>query len=60
MQEALRTANLYAKYQSNRGSNDDIGMISLVWTMSQMQTEGISRYTISTYLEKYNWERLLR
>jgi hypothetical protein len=60
MEEALLTANFYGKYQSHRGPIDDIGMNTLAWTMSQMQTEGISGYTDSTHLEEYDWERLLQ
>ena len=60
MEEALRTAKLAAKFQSNRGPIDDIGMITLAWTMSQLQTEKVSLYTNATHLEEYDWERLLR
>ena len=60
MEDALHTANLHAKFQSNRGPIDDIGMNTLAWTMSQMQTDGVSLYTNSTHLEEYDWERLLR
>ena len=60
MEEALRTANLYAKLQGNWGPIDVIGMNTLAWTMSQMQTEEVTLYTNSTHLEEYDWERLLR
>ena len=59
MEDALRTANLYVKFQYNRGPIDDIGMNTLAWTMSQMQTDGVSLYTNSFHLEDYDWERLL-
>jgi hypothetical protein len=60
MDEALLTANLYVKYRSHRGPIDDMGMNTLAWTMSQMQTEGISGYSSATHLDEYDWERLLR
>ena len=60
LEEELRTTNLTAKFQNNRGPIDDIGMITLAWTMSQMQTEEVSLYTHATHLEEYDWERLLR
>ena len=60
MEDALSTASLYDKFQRNRGLIDDIGMNTLAWTMSQMQTDRLSLYTNSAHLEAFDWERLLR